>query len=96
MHLRYGKTDIDLPVAFELCQLLYNGSVIQVGEAGRNKFSLCFQAGGFIQVVITAEIIFIQQQVNLFATLATEIFVFHPDGCAVAYVSAVITINRYV
>lgn len=96
MHLRYTETDIHLLAAFELRQFLNCCIIIQVSKAPRYEFPFCLQPGVLIQVVITAEIIFIEQQVNLFATLAAEIPVFSNNGFAVAGVAAVITINRYV
>lgn len=96
MHLRYTETDIHLLAAFELRQFLNCCVIIQVSKAPRYEFPFCLQPGGLIQVVITAEIIFIEQQVNLFATLAAEIPVFSNNGLAAAGVAAVITINRYV
>lgn len=96
MHLRYGKTDIHLPVALELCQFLYRCIIIQVSKAVRYEFSFRFQSGRFIQVVVTAKVVFIQQQVNLFATLAAEVFILCNNRGAVACVPTVITINRYV
>lgn len=95
MHLWYTEADVHLLAAFELRQFLNCCIIVQVSKTPRYKFALCLQTGCFIKVVITAKVIFIQQQVNLFATRTAEMLLLGNNGCAVAYITAVITINRY-
>ena len=60
MHLRYREADIYLFIAAELNQFLFNEFIIEVSKPPGNEFPFGFYAGGFIQLVITAEIILIQ------------------------------------
>jgi hypothetical protein len=59
MHLRKAECYIGLSFTGELGQLFNDGCIIQVCKAATGKFSFCFYAGCFIQVVITAQVIFI-------------------------------------
>lgn len=60
MHLRDSESDINLFGAVELHQFLDNGFIIQIGKPAGNEFTLCFNARGLAEVIITAEVILIQ------------------------------------
>lgn len=75
MHLRQLENNIGLCIAAELNKFFYNAFIIEISELFRYKFSFCFYARGFIKLVIAAQIVFIQQQVHLFAAAAAKTFV---------------------
>lgn len=74
MHLRQAECYIRLRTAAVLYQFVYSSGIVEVCKAFGHKFSFCFDAGVFIKIVISAKIIFIQQQVHLFATFAAKWF----------------------
>ena len=74
MHLRQAECNIRLRAAAELHQFVYSGGIVEVSKAFSHKFSFCFNAGVFIKIIISTKVIFIQQQVHLFAAFATKWF----------------------
>lgn len=75
MHLRQAECYIRLRAAAVLYQFVYSGGIVEVSKAFGHKFAFGFYAGVFVKIVISAKIIFIQQQVHLFATFAAKWFV---------------------
>lgn len=72
MHLGQAEYHIGLCAVAELHQLPDNRFVFEIGKFFRNKLSLCLDTGRFLKIIIAAKVIFIQQQVNLLTSLATE------------------------
>lgn len=72
MHLRQAEAYVHLQRTTVLYQFADNRFIFQVSKTAAYKFSFGFYAGCFIEVVICAEIVFIQQQVHLATTAAAE------------------------
>ena len=75
MHLRQAEYHIGLGIITELYQFFYNGCIIKVGKPFSGEFSFCFYAGIFVEIIVAAEVIFIQQKVHLFTPFTAKIFV---------------------
>ena len=72
VHLRQRKSNVGLRIAAELDEFLCRGGIIEVSEAVGIKFAFYFNAGVLVEVIISTEVILVQQQVNLFASLAAK------------------------
>ena len=72
MDLWQFENNVCLVAATKWYQFFYDGFIFQVSKFFGNEFTFYFNAGGFLEVIITAEIIFIKQQVYLHATITTK------------------------
>jgi hypothetical protein len=75
MHLRQAKGYVGLRVTAKLYQFVCCWHVIQVSKTCTHEFAFGFYAGVFVEIIIRTEIVFIQQQVHLFASLAAKRFI---------------------
>jgi len=94
MHSGKIECHVRLGIAAELQQLGRSGGIVQVSETVVAEFSFYFNPGCIIEVVIGAQVVLIQQQVNLFAAVAAEVVVVLPDPFR-AGVAAMVTFDRY-
>ena len=96
MHLGDRESDIHLPGTAELHQFLNNGFIIKIGKPAGNKLTLCLNTRRLAEIIITAEIILIQQQVHLFTALAAKVPLLHRYGKVITDLPAMVTMNGYV
>lgn len=95
MHLRQLQGHQILLIAAKLKQLLNGCGIIQVTKTTIGKFPFCFDTRAIIEIIVIAKIILVEQQIYLFATLATKCFlVFHNRLCA--GIAAMVTMGCYI
>jgi len=94
MYLWQRKSNIGLGIAAKLHQFLHRTGIIEVGKSCRVEFSFDFNAWLLVQVIVATKIVFVQQQVHLFASLAAEIPVVHTNTI-IATFAAMITVILY-
>ena len=66
------KSNIYPAAAVKLNQFANYFLIVEVGKSAGGEFTCCLDARVFIKTIIIAQIIFIQQQVNLFAAIAAK------------------------
>ena len=74
MHLRQVERNVRLQGAVKLHKFIHQRCVIEVLKTTTHKFAFCLDAGIFVEAVIAAEIVFIEQQVHLPTALAAKVF----------------------
>ena len=57
----------------KLHKLSDNRFIIEITKSFSAKFACCLESGIFIEIIVAAKIIFIQQKINLAAPLAAKI-----------------------
>ena len=89
MHLGQGENNIGLPATAELIKSGNDCCIFEVGIFLRMEFPLYLYTRVLIKIVITAEIVLVDEQVHLLTALATEITVIRCDRIITGFTTVV-------
>ena len=76
MHLRQAECNVCLEIAIKLHEFVYQCSIVEILEPATREFSPGFETRIFLEAIVAAKVVFIEQQVYLPTPLAAEVFVF--------------------